>query len=842
VHHTRRPYIACARAWPHVAGLTTRQLTGDPGHIGTTLGRVALGKGQDARAIHTNAFVQDAKETNAALNSSDATLHVPVAKRPRRKWSTSSVKVDLSKKRTERIRALSTTEDVARLHAQLGHSFDDFNLIAAWTQVGSLTAGWRPERIRGLLGPNLAPPPERRGSNQYDPAATAAHAATLTPPGRPSGGGSAVGTLGPSSAHDGSALLAPLARQIYDRLPHMSPRALTNAAHVAMKLSARPLLEATEAPLIALAHTLPPRLLSEALGAFASSRVQAPAFYDRAKSLLLGTDVLSSFNPHELALTCSSFSRSGNLCAQLFAAISHHAAVRVEEFPAKDLAVLTISLGAACPTGPSHKNAPLDWLVQSATVQLEKGAFDPRTSSKLAAAFARSGTMDPSFFDALLGLRRARLEMLDDQALCELILAFSKAGYLHGVPRPPLPGAPVAGEIARSRRTERKGPLQLTDRKGTITAGSRRTSCALASRLSLATQELALARLLSVAQGRVPSLKPDEMAFLAWAFAPSKLSQVPALLEGVQLAVRPRLRELSSQALSMLGWAHAVAYVPSAPLLGEIADVAASRLGEMQPQGIVMLLWASALVGADASKLIGKVEAMPESALNSFLPASLTMMAWTLIVNRTYPPRLLRALVARINTTPAGAFSRYSRMQLYQLQTALELEVPGLELAVRAELLPPHSANVVVESSATHGAISRALSALGIGHTNEHLVPSVAYPVDIALDASRHVLQVNGPMHYLPDSQQPGRKMLFVRRHLERAGWCVVDIPFWEVDTHLQPTDLHGHASKQLKGYLQRLLEEHGALQVAADGAAADGSALLPLKPRAVPSREIANL
>lgn len=653
---------------------------------------------------------------------------------------------------TQQIKRLATPQAVAELHGRMGHRFDDLNLSAAWFQVHRTTTAWSIDRKRGLLGPW----PD----------------AVVVP--RP-------GTE-PAQAQPGA--VAALAAHVQRRLPHFEPRALSHAAYVAGKLDAQPLLVAIERPLTSLLDQCSPRLLANALWAFASRGVPAPELFSRARDHLLSTDALAAYNPHDLASIAWSFATAGvHDDKQLFHAIAHAASVSIESFPPNELGVLA----GALTTAGAREPALLGRLIERAHAQL--GALDPQSLSKLLWSIARLGACDElpsaSLFDAVLQLPAHRLHALSGRELCQLIWAFNAARYLHRAPA----GAGLGGAPPRAAES------------------------ACLSRLPPAERQAALSRLLELALGRLPSLSADERVFVAWAFAPSSLPRVPTLLERVHAAVEPQLDSLSPQVLSMLGWAHAAAFVPSAPLLSRLTSIAAARLGEMQPQGIITLLWASLLVGGDSSALLDELGAMAPSRLDGFLASHLSMLGWALCVHRAYPPQLLRALLGRINALPLASFNVYARVQLQQLHAALGFDAAHLGLAVRPGLLEPASLRAApLHTSNSHAALSRALRSLHVEHANEECVGGLGYPVDIVLRASRHVLQVNGPMHYLPHSRTPGPKMEFVRRHIQRAGWQVIDVPYWEIDKHCTPVDiLGGQTSESLRTFLRDLLARHGA-------------------------------
>jgi hypothetical protein len=692
---------------------------------------------------------------------------------------------------TALIKRAATPEQVAQVHQQYEHLFDDINLSAAWFQVHRTTASWSIDRKLRLIG----------------------------------GGGLADNSEGAqlrSKLQRTDSVAAPLAAHVQRRLPHFEPRALSHAAYVAAKLVAHELLEASIQPLVRSVRACSPRLLANALWAFSSQQVDAPQLFASAREALVETDALEQFNPHDLASTAWSFARAGEHDSRLFAALAFRARLSLASFSPNEMAVLAGALAEAGAQEP----ALFASVARRAESQLE--ALEPSSLAKLAWALAKSRTIAPGFFDRLLTRSppAGLLQASSDRELCQLIWALNAARYLHRLPstsrsdvaasheHSPGPGqrALVAGVFGRRSRGDAGGD---SERGGTVdgqeVVGA--SSSAAHSRLSPSEREDALSHVLDVTIGRLPRLEMHEAVFLAWAFAPSHLPGVPRLLAAVRALVEPQVGALTPQGISMLAWAHGAAYVPAPALLASLARMAATRVDEMQPQGLVTLLWSCLLLGADSSALMAKVVLMGADDLASFPPKALTMLGWLLCADRTYPPALLRALIARINALPLAGFSHHSRMQLLQLQTALELDAPHLDLSIQPRLItqPVERVDLLQHSSASHRLVSRALSQIGVAHSNEHQVVGLAYTVDIALHATNHVLQVNGPMHYLPLSETPGPKMRLQRRHIEKAGWRVVDVPYWEIDSQLTADDLAGCSSKRLKGYLRQLLAAQGA-------------------------------
>lgn len=133
--------------------------------------------------------------------------------------------------------------------------------------------------------------------------------------------------------------------------------------------------------------------------------------------------------------------------------------------------------------------------------------------------------------------------------------------------------------------------------------------------------------------------------------------------------------------------------------------------------------------------------------------------------------------------------------------------------------------------SRLHAHVSAALQALGIAHVNDFVVPGLGYTVDVALSDARIAIEIAGPQHHAhapplratrtamaasaceasppPAAEQwlaalPGadaadatrdgprlqRAALLKWRHLERAGWQVLVLPFQHLHTLLPSASL----------------------------------------------------
>ena len=87
---------------------------------------------------------------------------------------------------------------------------------------------------------------------------------------------------------------------------------------------------------------------------------------------------------------------------------------------------------------------------------------------------------------------------------------------------------------------------------------------------------------------------------------------------------------------------------------------------------------------------------------------------------------------------------------------------------------------------------------------------TTGYLVDLARPSERVAVEVDGPSHFLlPDHRgvrTPNGSTLLKRRLLERAGWRVIAVPFFEWD------ELRGEEAQ--RAYLRSRLVDAGLLRL----------------------------
>jgi len=211
-------------------------------------------------------------------------------------------------------------------------------------------------------------------------------------------------------------------------------------------------------------------------------------------------------------------------------------------------------------------------------------------------------------------------------------------------------------------------------------------------------------------------------------------------------AARPQLDEFTSQALGNTAWAFATAGVTSPDLFEALAAEALERLDDLNPQNLANAAWAFACAGS---------------------------------VSR---PRLAatRDRVLAVMDT----FDGIQLSQLYQFWVYLRLErlCRGPPTPFEDKLRRAYG-TVPSRPSHLQRDVADALSQLGWTHDFE-FVTDEGFSLDIARPAAKCCVEVDGPFHYLTDTDHnrlvhSGATRLKTRL-LQGLGWTVARVPFYE--------------------------------------------------------------
>jgi len=437
--------------------------------------------------------------------------------------------------------------------------------------------------------------------------------------------------------------------------------------------------------------------------------------------------------------------------------------------------------------------------------------FKSQELANTAWAFAKTTHDSPMLFDALQKelLLNRNLEMFIPQELSNLLWSYAKLGYAS----PKLFHA-IGLEILRRGL----GSFKTQELSNAVWAHA--TTGQGFSRLFVAVESEALKRGLA-------AFSPQDLANMVWAFG--KADHVAALLfehmksefDAIQDSAGS-LDLFKAQELSNLLWAcaktqHTAKRLFSAAeasarevlaCIDESNALSAPGLSALSPPAhdaaaIVPLevsaeMWQFARVGQCADEMFETLE--NEILLRDFDEFStqhFANIAWAYVFLKFSRFHHLsqsgNKLLAAVLTASEARLPEFTLEELRQLGQVIlatrqrgNREV-GFAKKVHERLRREHLALESPASSDFHMHVSQVLSQLGIEHVNEVKVFEGVYHIDVVVGhgnpldpAGKIAIEVDGPTHFVPNTNQATPHTSLKRWLLEREGYVVLSVPYFE--------------------------------------------------------------
>ncbi|KAL7528123.1 hypothetical protein ACHAWF_002448, partial [Thalassiosira exigua] len=241
------------------------------------------------------------------------------------------------------------------------------------------------------------------------------------------------------------------------------------------------------------------------------------------------------------------------------------------------------------------------------------------------------------------------------------------------------------------------------------------------------------------------ALKPQALAYTAWAYATSKESN-PILFQKLSEAVLKKRNEFNSQNIANFLWAAATNGHVEQNLFEEMAPTAASLLPKCNIQGLANLAWAYAVADVQIPSLFN------HDFTNAYLEKE-----------TKFKKEALRQL---------------HQWNLWQLECESGIQLPP---SLRKKCY-----NAFVSEDPTPSALQDdvilELSAIGLNPEEEVLTKS-GYRIDalVEVNGNKVAIEVDGPFHFV-DRCPNGSTMLKHRQVAKLEGMPVISVPYWEWD------------------------------------------------------------
>ena len=575
--------------------------------------------------------------------------------------------------------------------------------------------------------------------------------------------------------------------RVADRISTLTPQGLANSAwafatsHAAASSQGRVPAGERAAPefYAALEEEVPLRgidifkdqELCNIVWALATSGTEAPRLLDLAAGYVDAH--LESFSTQGIANTLWSYATLGYDAPAVFERIAAHSIGRLHEFNQQELSLTAWSYATMGVPAPKL----FDALAREAARR--KHELNPQAVSNMAWAYASSSHSAPELFEALADQLERNYASFHPQGLAITSWAFASAGYL---PSRELQGIMHNQSLKLINEFNEQGLANVAwaaANMGTVPAPA--LYDAIADRCI----------------GILGTFNHQGLANLLWSFA-KKMHPSDAFFDAaIPYVLASGDQKTTSQSLVSMLWSYAVLGYTPPELFRPIAATVRERLPELSPQGLANVAWAYAVADVDGPEIdalfgdgafvdrcavvIGEAKAYSSegSSAHEHLRQLHQWQLWrdwkarrSGATTDAWPP-----LPEKMREQCATAFSddngRPSEFQRLVFGVVADL---GLEPAEEVITSLGYSLDMVARLPATDECAVDDENAPPPGCSLT--ADAGVFPGDAASDLV--AIEVDGPTHFLYHTKRPSGPTILKRRQLERSGWRLVSVPFFE--------------------------------------------------------------
>ena len=283
----------------------------------------------------------------------------------------------------------------------------------------------------------------------------------------------------------------------------------------------------------------------------------------------------------------------------------------------------------------------------------------------------------------------------------------------------------------------------------------------------------------------------QDLSNTAWALATAG-REAPELFDAISAeAARQGMNGFNEQNLSNTLWSFATAG-HEAPALFEAISTEAVRRGMngFNEQNLSNTVWAFATAGYEAPALFEAIAAEAvRRGLIGFNEQILCTMAWAFAVldiraaDALFSTSFFTTRCAHLETS----FALTDLIQLHQWSLWREERGalwPGLPTSLRHACLEAFVAEEG-KPSRLQSDVVREIRSRGFNVEEEHRCKVSGYSIDALVNlkgGEQIAVEVDGPTHFLGNSQQPTGATLLKHRQLRYFGWRLESVPYWEWD------------------------------------------------------------
>jgi RAP domain/FAST kinase-like protein, subdomain 2 len=533
-----------------------------------------------------------------------------------------------------------------------------------------------------------------------------------------------------------------------------------------------------------------PQGLSNVAWGFATMNHKAPSLFDAISDAAQAS--MDDFNPQTLSNSAWAFATLKHEAPLLFDAIASAAPACIGNFTPQALS----NTAWAFATLKHEAPALLDAIARAVPVQIQD--FKPQELSSTAWSFATLNHEAPTLLDAIANFSQVRINDFSPQNLANTAWSFATLNH-----KAPL----LFDAIARvaSVRIEHFNSQELSNTAWAFAAMNHEAPLLFD----------AIARAAPV---RIGDFTPQGLANVAWGFATLN-HKAPLLFHAIADAARCCIHDFDSQNFSNSAWAFATMNHEAPSLFESIARAARVRIHDFNPQHLSNTAWAFATLNHKAPLLFDAIARAAPVCIGDFTPQGLANLAWSFALFSIEPDSFIPAdspFAQKLLSMDASILSVDTLCQLHQFHLwCKERHGPSWFPDELSQRCWEAFVSTKTEQSRLQNDVVEALQTVrGVSHVEVEVSTDSGYSLDavVGFQGNRVGVEVDGPFHFLGQSQSPNGATVLKHRQLRALeSWKLISVPYWEWGEIGKEGSIKERKNEKQQ-YLQKLLD--GALVV----------------------------